>query len=102
MNRILFIGNSHTYLHYMPQLLAGLAQLKGRKVITEQSIGEGASLAWHWKNSEARDLIQKKHGPMWCSRNAAGVPWMIEHPCIAMRFSLTRSSAIPVPEPSFL
>ena len=60
MNRILFIGNSHTYLHYMPQLLAGLAQFKGRKVITEQSIGEGVSLAWHWKDSEARDLIQKE------------------------------------------
>lgn len=57
--RILFIGNSHTYLHYMPQLLTGLARLKGRTVITEQSIGEGAGLAWHWKRPEARDLIEK-------------------------------------------
>lgn len=57
--RILFIGNSHTYLHYMPQLLIELAQLKGKTVIAEQSIGEGASLAWHWKGSEARDLVEK-------------------------------------------
>ena len=59
MLRILFIGNSHTYLHYMPQLLTGLAQHKGRTIATEQSIGEGAGLAWHWKHAEARDLIVK-------------------------------------------
>lgn len=57
--RILFVGNSHTYLHYMPHLLTGLARLRGRTVLTEQSIGEGASLAWHWNGSAARYLIQK-------------------------------------------
>ena len=57
MHRILFIGNSHTYLHYMPQLLTGLAAGSGKKVITEQSIGEGASVAWHWSRPETKDLI---------------------------------------------
>ena len=57
MYRVLFIGNSHTYLHYMPQLLAGLALVNGKKLTTEQSIGEGASLEWHWNRPETRDLI---------------------------------------------
>jgi hypothetical protein len=57
--RVLFIGNSHTYLHYMPQLLTGLARSRGTTVLTEQCIGEGASLAWHWNGSAARNLIQK-------------------------------------------
>jgi len=58
--RILFIGNSHTYLHYMPQLLTELARLRGRTIVTGQSIGEGASLAWHWKRTATRDLIEKE------------------------------------------
>ena len=59
MHRILFIGNSHTYLHYMPQLLAEMARTAGHSIATAQSIGEGASLAWHYDHSEAIDLIAK-------------------------------------------
>ena len=59
MNRILFIGNSHTYLHYMPQLLAGMAKSKGKTLTTEQLVGEGASLAWHWSRPETRGLIEE-------------------------------------------
>ena len=57
MLRILFIGNSHTYLHYMPQLLAEMARTAGHTITTAQSIGEGASLAWHYDHSETIDLI---------------------------------------------
>jgi hypothetical protein len=59
MYRILFIGNSHTYLHHMPRLLTGLAQAKGIEIFTEQSTGEGASLAWHWNRPETKDLIAR-------------------------------------------
>ena len=59
MFRILFIGNSHTYLHYMPQLLAELARTKGHCIVTEQSVGEGASLAWHYDQRATKDLINQ-------------------------------------------
>ena len=57
MHRILFIGNSHTYLHYMPLLLTCLAEGRGQKISTHQSTGEGASLAWHWKRPETGVLM---------------------------------------------
>jgi len=57
MFRILFIGNSHTYLHYMPQLLVEMARTVGNAITPAQSIGEGASLAWHYNHSKAIDLI---------------------------------------------
>ena len=59
---VLFIGNSHTYLHYMPQMLGELActtdsdyQLK-----IDQITGEGAALQWHWNNSPTRDKIRSQ------------------------------------------
>ena len=57
MHRILFIGNSHTYLHYMPLLLTSLAKGRGQEITTCQSIGEGASLEWHWNRPETSELI---------------------------------------------
>jgi len=57
MRRILFIGNSHTYLHYMPLLLSALAKGRGEEIFTHQSIGEGASLEWHWTRQETSELI---------------------------------------------
>ena len=59
MYRILFIGNSHTYLHYMPRLLSSLAKGRGHAISTQQSIGEGASLAWHWNRPETSQLIME-------------------------------------------
>ncbi|MBW2593645.1 MAG: hypothetical protein JRE58_11740 [Deltaproteobacteria bacterium] len=60
--RILFIGNSHTYLHYMPQMLEQLAEAAGnqRKLQTVQITGEGAGLQWHWKNRAARNMLSDK------------------------------------------
>lgn len=59
MCRILFIGNSHTYLHYMPQLLAGLAEKQSKTIYTEQITGEGAGLEWHWQRCETRERIER-------------------------------------------
>jgi hypothetical protein len=60
MCRILFIGNSHTYLHYMPRLLSELAKQKGQTLSTHQSIGEGASLEWHWNRPETGELVAEE------------------------------------------
>ncbi len=57
--KILFIGNSHTYLNYMPQLLSALVDAADRGVAlyVDQCTGEGADLEWHWNNPTSRDAI---------------------------------------------
>ena len=57
---VLFIGNSHTYLHYMPQMLGELAQAddSGFELNIDQITGEGASLQWHWNNESSREKIR--------------------------------------------
>ena len=57
---VLFIGNSHTYLHYMPQMLGELAQAAdlGVELHIDQITGEGAGLQWHWNNPLSRQKIR--------------------------------------------
>jgi len=57
--QILFIGNSHTYLHYMPRMLEQLAEAAGnqKKLRTDQITGRGASLKWHWNQRATHDMI---------------------------------------------
>ena len=58
---VLFVGNSHTYLHYMPQMLQNLVSAGSNEFIVaaEQIVGEGASLKWHWHNTQSRRMIQR-------------------------------------------
>jgi hypothetical protein len=60
--KVLFIGNSHTYLHYMPQMLVRLADLadRGFTLQTDQITGEGASLQWHWNHSPTQEKIRSR------------------------------------------
>jgi len=57
--RVLFIGNSHTFLNYMPQMLTELVRAAGRGVVlhAEQSVGDGASLEWHWNQAATPEKI---------------------------------------------
>jgi hypothetical protein len=57
---ILFIGNSHTYLHYMPQMLTELARAADSDfpLKIDQVTGEGAGLQWHWNNQLSREKIK--------------------------------------------
>ena len=57
---VLFIGNSHTYLHYMPQMLGELTRAAdtGFPLNIDQITGEGADLQWHWNNAPSRDKIR--------------------------------------------
>ena len=59
---VLFIGNSHTYLNFMPRMLLALvnAEDRGFELIVDQCTGEGASLEWHWKNLPSRDKITEE------------------------------------------
>lgn len=58
-DKVLFIGNSHTYLHYMPQMVLQLSQFADlpRGLEVAQSTGKGVSLQWHWSNPGTRELI---------------------------------------------
>lgn len=58
-HRLLFIGNSHTYLHYMPLMLVQLYQAAGYTLHTDQVTDEGVSLEWHWSNNATWAKIQE-------------------------------------------
>jgi hypothetical protein len=58
-HKVLFIGNSHTYLHYMPQMVLQLARFADlpHGLEVAQSTGQGVSLQWHWSHPGTRELI---------------------------------------------
>jgi hypothetical protein len=59
---VLILGNSHTYLHYMPQMLVGLVKVESRGFDrqVDQSIGEGVNLEWHWDSDLSRRKMRTK------------------------------------------
>jgi hypothetical protein len=61
LHHVLFIGNSHTYYNYMPQMLSMLvkSEKRGIELTINQCTGEGAGLDWHWKNNSTRSAIRK-------------------------------------------
>ena len=61
-NQILFLGNSHTYNHNVPELLLGLVSAANcwKKLEVDSNTGRGVSLAWHWQNSRSRNLIAER------------------------------------------
>lgn len=72
----LFIGNSHTYLHYMPQMLAGMVQAsgKGTRLRVEQSVGQRVSLEWHWHNPGTRELLAARRWDYVVLQDRSGGP----------------------------
>jgi hypothetical protein len=62
MRKVLFIGNSHTYLNYMPQMLVALSNADDLdfELIVDQCTGEGVGLEWHWNNPPSREAIVKR------------------------------------------
>jgi hypothetical protein len=56
---VLFIGNSHVYMHFMPLMLEELvkASAPGINLAAEQCTGEGVGLEWHWNNPATLDLL---------------------------------------------
>lgn len=56
---ILFVGNSHTYVHDVPGLVRALAKAAGKAdVHVTRVLRGGAQLAAHWEEGEARRLIE--------------------------------------------
>ena len=73
---VLFIGNSHVYMHFMPLMLEELAKASGRGVTlaAEQCTGEGVSLKWHWNNPATRDMLTSASWDFVVLQDRAGGP----------------------------
>jgi hypothetical protein len=74
--KVLFIGNSHVYMHFMPLMLEELVKASDRGVnlVAEQCTGEGVSLEWHWKNQDTRDLLASGNWDFVVLQDRAGGP----------------------------
>lgn len=59
--RVLFIGNSYTYVNNLPVTFAAIAKSLGRSVQTDMIAPGGATLADHLKNPETLALIRNGH-----------------------------------------
>jgi len=74
--RVLFIGNSHTYLHYMPQMLEQLV-LAGDchfELEADQSVGEAVSLEWHWNSASTRRKMRSRNWDFIVLQERSGGP----------------------------
>ena len=73
---VLFLGNSHTYLHYMPQMLLELvkAEDRGFALSVDQITGEGASLQWHWENASTLQKVRSKRWDFVVLQERSGGP----------------------------
>ena len=57
--RVLFIGNSFTYYHELPKMLAKLAEAGGQRPLEHESVTPGGySLEQHWKEKQALAKIR--------------------------------------------
>jgi hypothetical protein len=74
--KVLFIGNSHVYMHFMPLMLEKLVKASdlGVSLVAEQCTGEGVSLEWHWKNSDTRDMLVSGNWDFVVLQDRAGGP----------------------------
>jgi hypothetical protein len=62
--RVLFVGNSYTYVQNLPQLVSIISDSTKTKLVTRKSTVGGAYLSEHWKNQrglKTRELISKGH-----------------------------------------
>lgn len=60
--RVLFVGNSYTYVENLPQLVSLLSEGTKTKLVTRKSTVGGAYLSEHWKSErglKTRELISK-------------------------------------------
>jgi hypothetical protein len=56
--RILFIGNSHTFVNDLPGLVTALGTRIGCRVTTTSVVAGGQTLEGHWNGTAARGLIE--------------------------------------------
>jgi len=55
--KVLFIGNSYTAFHSLPQAVATLAAAAEANISADMAIAGGKDLEWHWEEGEGRAKI---------------------------------------------
>jgi hypothetical protein len=58
---ILFIGNSYTYYHNMPETFSTLSQLSGKNIYTDTSTRGGKQISYFVKDSSTLQKIHERH-----------------------------------------
>jgi hypothetical protein len=58
--KVLFIGNSFTFMNDMPDMFKGIAQSKGKTVLVEKVVHRGKSLEFHANNKETYEAIKRR------------------------------------------
>lgn len=58
--RVLFIGNSYTYVNDLPELVKRLLAARGVQLDLEKVVVGGATLERHWKEGKAQAAIHKR------------------------------------------
>jgi hypothetical protein len=75
--KILFIGNSHTFVNDLPGLLCRLARPK-HPVTVKSVVAPGFTLREHWGEGMAQRIIEAEHWDFVVLQEQSGVP--ISHP----------------------
>lgn len=59
--RVLFIGNSYTYVNNLPKLVEALSETQktGPRIQTEASLSGGKTLQWHWEHNNALEMVRR-------------------------------------------
>lgn len=55
--RVLFVGNSFTYFHNLPQMVSAMAASQNVAIFTRQSTVGGSSLEQHWKGEKGTNTM---------------------------------------------
>lgn len=56
--KVLFVGNSYTYVNDLPNILKQIAQSNGKNITTKSFTYGGARLMSHWGNEELQETIK--------------------------------------------
>ncbi|VGO23053.1 SGNH/GDSL hydrolase family protein [Pontiella sulfatireligans] len=56
--KVLFVGNSYTYVGAMPEILRTMAEAKGHELIYEQQTPGGRSFQQHWEEKKAVEKMK--------------------------------------------
>lgn len=59
-NKVLFVGNSLTYVGNLPAVFDALCQANGQSCQSDMVVQGGATLSDHWSAKTARSLIESK------------------------------------------
>lgn len=57
--KVLFVGNSYTFVENMPHIVSAMAEEKGIPLIVQTSTAGGATLEDHWKGEKNLKTLQK-------------------------------------------